>query len=131
MKSLRIIIAGLLLLLALTTPLLVCAADKPLTEREKIQALINHVENLKDAKFIRNGSTHDAKTAAKFLRGKWQAHEKEIKTVVDFIEKVASFSSTSGKPYVIHLNSTGDVQSGEYLKQELKKLEQTESAPAS
>ena len=92
--------------------------------------MIKRVENLKDAKFIRNDSTHDAKTAAKFLRGKWQAHEKEIKTVVDFIEKVASFSSTSGKPYVIRFKSTGDVQSGEYLKQELKKLEQAESPPA-
>ena len=131
MKSLRIVIAGLLFLLSLSAPFLVCAADKPLTEKEKIQALINQVENLKDARFIRNGSTHDAKTAAKFLRGKWQAHEKEIKTVLDFIEKVASFSSTSGKPYVIHFNSTGDVQSGDYLKQELKKLERTEAAPAS
>src|SRR5206468_8030338 len=77
------------------------AAEKPLTEREKIEALIKNVENLKDATFIRNDSSYDAKMAARFLRGKWQAQEKKIKTAADFIDKAGSVSSTSGKPYVI------------------------------
>ena len=99
------------------------AADKPLTEKGKIEALIKHLENLKDATFIRNDSNYEAKTAARFLRGKWQAQEKEIKTAMEFIENVASVSSTSGKPYVIRFKDAREVKCGEYLRDELKKLE--------
>jgi hypothetical protein len=102
------------------------AADKPLTEKGKIEALINHLENLKDATFIRNDTKYEAKTAARFLRGKWQAQEaqeKEIKTAMEFIEKVASVSSTSGKPYVIRFKDAREVKCGEYLREELEKLE--------
>ncbi|MEQ1853378.1 MAG: DUF5329 family protein, partial [Chthoniobacteraceae bacterium] len=70
-------------------------------EKAKIEALISHLETLKDATFIRNGRDYDAKTAAKFLRGKWEANQKEIKTAADFVSKAATKSSTSGKPYVI------------------------------
>ena len=116
-------LTGWLLLLALAAALLVRAAEKPVTEREKIEFLIKHLENLKDATFIRNDSTYDAKVAARFLRGKWEAEAKEIKTAMDFIDKVASVSSTSGKPYVIRFKGASEVKCSEYLKKELKKLE--------
>ncbi len=99
------------------------AADKPASEKEKIEALIKHVEELKDAVFIRNGTEHDAKTAAKFLRAKWESKEAEIKTAKEFVEKIASASSTSGKPYLIRLKAGKETKSGEYLMAELKKLE--------
>ena len=99
------------------------AAEKPMTEKEKIGALINSIENLKDATFIRNDSGYDAKTAARFLRGKWRREQKDIKTAMDFINKVGSVSSTSGKHYVIRFKGGGEVKCGEYLKEELKKLE--------
>src|SRR4030095_2486650 len=73
----------------------------PNSEKQKIEALIKHVADLKDAKFVRNGSAYNADTAAVFLRRKWEANESEVKTARDFIDKVASFSGTSGKPYVI------------------------------
>jgi len=104
-------------------PLNLRSAEKPLAEKDKIQALIKTLEDLKDATFIRNGSDYDAKAAAKFLRGKWQSREKEIKTAADFIDKVATVSSTSGKPYVIRFKGAREVKCGEYLKEELKKLE--------
>ena len=81
------------------------------------------MESLKDATFVRNGSDYDPKSAAKFLRGKWQANEKEIKTAPDFIAKAASVSSTTGKPYMIHFKNGKQVKCGEYLTEELKKLE--------
>jgi hypothetical protein len=99
------------------------AAESAISEKEKIEALIKHIEGLKDATFVRNDSDYGAKTAARFLRGKWQAHEKEIKTATDFIEKAASVSSTSGKPYVIRFKGGDEVKCGEYLKDRLKKLE--------
>jgi hypothetical protein len=123
MKTPRVIPAAMVLLVAVTATLGLRAAEKLATEKEKIEALIKNIENLKDATFIRNDSDYDAKTAAKFLRGKWQAQEKDVKTVVDFIDKVASVSGTSGKPYVIRFKDSREVKCGEYLKEELKKLE--------
>jgi hypothetical protein len=99
------------------------AQGKAASEREKIEALIKHVENLKDAKFLRNDQEYDAATAAKFMRGKWEASEKEIKTAKDFIEKAASVSSTTGKLYYIRFKDGKQMKSGEYLMAELKRLE--------
>jgi len=99
-------------------------ADAPAkTEKEKIESLIKHVEGLKDATFIRNGVSYDAKAAAAFLRGKWDANAKVINTAKDFIDKAASQSSTSGKPYLIRFKDGKEVKSGDYLLSELKKLE--------
>jgi hypothetical protein len=99
------------------------AIAKPLTEKEKIEGLIRIVEGLKYAKFIRNGSEYDSGSAAKFLRRKWETQVKEIVTARDFIEKAASNSSTSGKPYLIRLKEGKTVKFGEYLMGELKRLE--------
>jgi hypothetical protein len=107
----------------LGVPDLLLAADKPLSEKEKIEALIKHVETLSNAKFVRNDTEYDAKTAAKFMRGKWRAKSDGIATARDFIEKAASVSSTSGKPYLIRFKDGKEVKSGEYLLAELKKIE--------
>src|SRR4051794_14639289 len=106
----EIFATALFLVLSLVGSLNLPAAEKTLTEKEKIQALIKGIENLKDATFIRNGSDYEAKTAAKFLRGKWQAHEKEFKTALEFIEKGASVSSTSNKPYLIRFKDAREVK---------------------
>ena len=96
-----------------------------LTEQEKILQLIKAIGNLQDVVFVRNGSSYDTKAAVKFLKGKWQSKESEIKTAKDFIEKVASQSSTTGKPYVIRFKDAHEINCGDYLRDELKKLEQT------
>jgi hypothetical protein len=120
----RLLTASLLFLLfAPALPLQ--AQDMPPAEKQKIEFLIKHLEDLKDASFVRNGSDYDSKTAAKFLRGKWNREGKQIKTAVDFIDKVANVSSTSGKPYLIRFKHGREVKCGEYLKNELEKLEQT------
>jgi hypothetical protein len=95
---------------------------KSLSEKEKIEALIKHVEGMQGAVFVRNGKEYDAKTAGKFLRGKWE-RDSDVKTARDFIEKIATTSSTSGKPYLIRFKDGKEVKSGEYLTEELKKLE--------
>ncbi len=99
------------------------AQERPTTEKQKIEALIKHVAEMKGAKFVRNDKEYDAKTAARFLRGKWEAKEAEIKTAKDFIEKVASVSSTTGKPYLIRPKGGKEMKFGEYLLAELKQLE--------
>ncbi|MFL5328280.1 MAG: DUF5329 family protein [Gemmataceae bacterium] len=92
-------------------------------EKKKIEALIKHIEGLKDAKFIRNDQEHDAKTAAGFLRSKWERNDAQIKTAREFIDKIASTSSTTGKPYLIRFKDGKEYQSGIYLLDELKKIE--------
>jgi hypothetical protein len=99
------------------------ATEMPLSEKQKIEALIKHVEGLKDAKFVRNGTEHDAKAAGAFLRRKWDANAAEIKTAKDFIEKAASVSSTTGRPYMIRCKGSKEMKSGDYLRAELQKLE--------
>lgn len=99
------------------------APAKSLTETEKITALIDHVENLEKAKFIRNGSAYDAKIAAEFLRRKWKSRKSKIKTANDFIDQVASKSSITGKPYLLRFDDGNETKSGEYLREQLKTLE--------
>jgi hypothetical protein len=97
------------------------AAGAPAEERAKIEALITHIGSLKKAVFIRNGKEYDAASAAKFLRGKWEANDKEIRSAAEFIEKVATKSSTSGKPYRIRLEDGKETDCGPYLTGRLKK----------
>lgn len=117
------LLTSCLTLVLLSTSVSLPAGEKTLTEKEKIEALLKHVGELKEAKFVRNGTEYDAATAAKFLRGKWDANADEIKTAVDFIERAASESSTSGKPYLIRMKDGKEIKSGEYLRVELKKIE--------
>ena len=100
-------------------------AISPVPPDLQIEALINEIQTLKDASFVRNGSTYDAKTAAKFLRGKWDSHKSEITTAADFIEKAASVSSTTGKPYLIRFNDGREMKCGDFLKEKLEKLKAT------
>jgi hypothetical protein len=99
------------------------AQTLPNTEKQKIETLIKQVANLKDAKFVRNGSAYNADSAATFLRRKWEANESEVKTARDFIDKVASFSGTSGKPYLIRFKDGGEIKSRDFLLAQLKNLD--------
>jgi hypothetical protein len=92
-------------------------------EKQKIETLIKQVGELKDAKFVRNGSTYEPATAVRFLRGKWDANSSGVKSARDFVDKVASMSGTSGKPYLIRFKDGREIQSRDFLLTELKKLE--------
>jgi len=96
------------------------AQSAPAAEKQKIEVLIKQVGDLKDAKFVRNGWTYEPATAVRFLRGKWEANDAEVKTARDFIDKVAS---TSGKPYLIRFKDGREIKSQEFLLAELKKIE--------
>lgn len=112
-----------LLLALLVTPSIVQGQSLAATETQKIDALIKHVGELKDAKFIRNGSSYEPATAVRFLRGKWDANKTEVKSARDFIDKVASVSATSGKPYLIRFNDGKEIHSREFLLAVLEKID--------
>jgi Family of unknown function (DUF5329) len=112
-----------LLFLLLAAPVFLNAESLPAPEKQKIESLIRAVSDLKDAKFVRNGSTYEVSTAVRFLRGKWNANANEISSARNFIDKVASFSGTSGKPYLIRFNDGREMNSRDFLLAELKRLE--------
>ncbi len=91
-------------------------------EQRAIEALIATVARLGDATFLRNGKPYSASGAAQFLRGKWRSRRSEVRTAEDFIDRVASFSSTTGEPYRIRFADGRELGSAEYLRGELTKL---------
>ena len=116
-------VSFLVLALGLAISSFVHAQALATAERQKIEALIKYVGGLKDAHFIRNGSSYEVSTAVRFLRGKWEANDAQVKTARDFIDKVASFSGTSGRPYLIRLKDGSETKSQDFLHAELKKIE--------
>ena len=123
MKKLTLSTMSFFLLLGLAIPSLVRAQTLPTGEMQKIEALIKQVAALKDANFVRNGRNYNANNAATFLRLKWETKVSEVKTAVDFIDKVASISGTSGKPYLIRFKDGREIISHDFLLSELKKLD--------
>jgi hypothetical protein len=93
-------------------------------EKKKIEFLISSVENLKGAKFIRNGSEYDGKEAAAHLRMKLQ-NALVVETADDFIRLCASQSYISGKPYMIRLSDGKTIKSEEYFRKKLKEYNST------
>ncbi len=112
-----------LLLALLILPSWVQAQNLPAAEKQKIETLIKQVGDLKEAKFVRNGSTYEPASAVRFLRGKWNANKAEVKNARDFIDKVATKSDTSGKPYLMRFHDGKEIPSREFLLAELKKIE--------
>jgi len=109
--------------LLVAMPSWVLAQSLSAAEKQKIEALIKQVGDLKEAKFIRNGSTYEPSTAVRFLRGKWDANSSDVRSARDFIDKVATMSGTSGKPYFIRFKDGKEIQSRDFLLIELKKIE--------
>ena len=95
-------------------------------EKKEIEFLISSVENLKGAKFIRNGSEYSGQEAAKHLRMKLQRAGAHIQTADDFIRLCASKSYNSGKPYLIRLSNGKTIKAEEYFREKLKEYKITE-----
>ena len=96
---------------------------KKLTEIQKIESLIAFIAK-QEGVFLRNGGEYTPGQAAEHLRMKWKKGGSAIKTADIFIEKLASTSSVSGKPYQIRLKNGQLVNLGPLLKAELKRLNQ-------
>jgi hypothetical protein len=102
---------------ALTIPLsTVAAAD--VTE-EEISFLISSVE-ASDCVFVRNGEEHAADDAADHLRLKYRRGKRYASSAEKFIDRLASESSWSGKPYFINCPDSGDHTSKDWLTERLE-----------
>ena len=118
-----ILIVLAILLVSLSHPDLATATDLSPTEQKKIEVLVSCIEELTDARFVRNGKGYSAAAAAEFLRRKWQTLRAEVCSAEDFIDRVASSSSTTGKPYLIRFGDGREMPSAEFLRAQLFKLQ--------
>jgi hypothetical protein len=94
-------------------------------EKNKIEFLISSIENLKGAKFIRNGSEYDGKQAVDHLRMKLQNAGGYVQTADDFIRLCASKSFITGKPYMIKFSDGKTITAEEYFREKLKEYNST------
>ena len=98
------------------------AAPSPV-EARKIGHLIAAVEQLKHAKFMRNGVAYEAGKAADHLRLKLREAGERVASAEDFIRLCGSRSSVSGKPYEIVFDDGRRMTSGAFLSARLKELQ--------
>ncbi len=91
-------------------------------EARKIESLIRFVEARPDLRFVRNGSGYSAAQAGRFLRGKLESMGQDVSSARQFIEQIATRSSTSGTPYVVHTGGRS-IPAAEFLGDELTRIE--------
>ncbi|MDZ4668279.1 MAG: DUF5329 family protein [bacterium] len=93
-----------------------------LTEEQKISKLISFIEKT-EAKFIRNGTEYNGVDAAKHLLMKRQRAGKRVKTAKEFIDFLASKSSTTNEPYQMKFKNGSILNVRDILYNELRKME--------
>lgn len=74
--------------------------------------------------FSRNGSWYSAKQASQHLQGKYDylLKKKLVPSTEAFIERAASQSSVSSKPYMVRCPGQPEVQSKQWFSEQLQQL---------
>jgi hypothetical protein len=125
-----------LLVLTLSSPLKAEDKEKLAREEAKIEKLLEAVGK-SEAVFIRNGEKHPAKKARSHLEFKynkarnmfWFFGPKTKITALEFIEKIASKSSTTGEIYKIKPKGSEEaVPTETWLKEKLKEIEKVQDS---
>ena len=91
------------------------------SEQDKIDALLAHVAASKDT-FIREGVEYTGAEAADHLRKKYASGGQKIETLDEFIDKIASRSSLTGKPYQVKRADGKVVEAAKWLRDAAKEL---------
>lgn len=114
-------IAGVLCALSLAWP--ACAADMTPVAQKEITQLLERIET-SNCSFNRNGSWYAAPDARRHLQRKldYMVERKMLGSAEEFIERAASASSMSGKPYLIRCGSSEVTPSADWLRAELRRM---------
>lgn len=105
-----------LIIAALLAPAIVAAEATETTA--EIEYLLSTLGN-SECTFVRNGKRHDAEKAEEHLRMKHRRGKRYVTTAETFIERLASRSSMSKKPYYVECPDDEPVPSGDWLMQRL------------
>ena len=110
----------ILLLLVLLLPAASYAAEDTTIMEKEIQHLFDYIQS-SECKFNRNGKWHTAEEAWKHIHTKYTylAKKGRIDSTEQFIERAASKSSMSGKPYMISCAKSDPITSAAWFTNEL------------
>jgi hypothetical protein len=93
------------------------------SEKARIDSLIDYVASRKDVTFVRNGKAYSNTDAAKFLRGKMEKMGEHVNNAQQFIDEIASKSSTTGQPYLIRFADGRTEPSAKFLGDQLRRID--------
>jgi hypothetical protein len=107
------------------------AAPLPPAARAEVDALLNRLQS-SGCEFNRNGSWYGGAEAKAHLLKKLEALEGKdlVHTAEQFIERGASSSSMSGKPYLVRCAGQATVESAQWLRAELQAVRASRAASA-
>ena len=99
------------------------AADLPSTSKAEIDYLLAYLKN-SGCQFNRNGQWHHADEAVSHIETKYNyLIEKEmLSSTEDFIDKAATKSSISGKPYLVQCGNEAPAPSSLWFREELARF---------
>lgn len=117
--SLRIII---MLALVLICSMVQAMDNKDAMEKE-IQHLFDHLKN-SQCEFNRNGKWYNTEDAIKHINKKYQYLIKKglVNSTEQFIDRAASKSSMSGKPYLVKCDASEPIKSSIWFTNELTRF---------
>ncbi len=93
-------------------------ADVPPEQKPEVEHLLEFVETT-DCEFERNGKKYDGERASKHIKRKYKHYRDEISSTEEFIEYSATFSTRSGKSYLVYCAENAPVESSVWLLEEL------------
>jgi len=101
----------------------VARAEPAAKVQTEVNFLLGFVEG-SGCEFYRNGTWHDSKAAEAHLRDKYKylVASNLINTAEEFIERAATESSFSGKPYEVRCSGHATITSNQWLRKELARI---------
>lgn len=101
----------------------VARAEPSINAQVEVSFLLGYVEG-SGCEFYRNGTWHDSRAAQAHLRDKYKylVARNMIITAEDFIEKAATQSSFTGRPYEVRCGDGVVVSSNQWLRIELARF---------
>ncbi|MBV8034532.1 DUF5329 domain-containing protein [Roseateles sp.] len=119
----------ILLLLLVAATVTAHAAPLPQAARAEVDALLVKLQS-SGCEFNRNGSWYAGVEARAHLLKKLDYLEGKdmVQTAEQFIERGASSSSMSGKPYLVRCAGKAPVESAQWLKSELQQVRAAKAA---
>lgn len=94
-------------------------------QQARINAMLDALAQKHELTFVRNGDPHSCEEAVAHLRLKLSNTRNRIDTAEQFIDKVASSSSITGKPYIVRIPGENDQQAQSYLHTLLARTNKT------
>jgi Family of unknown function (DUF5329) len=112
----RVRVAAVLAVMLGLTLLPATRAQPPAIAQNEINYLLGYIE-ASGCEFYRNGTWYEASKAQAHLRDKYDylANRNRINTAEDFIEKAATESSLSGRPYQVRCNDADAQTTSQWL----------------